>query len=225
MRKDRIAYAVAVVCSCSNLVFAQESTAVLGSVVVTASREGGLPATAVLTSVDLMGSDQIEDKNVKNSWELMGQMPGISLKSWQMGLESGKPALRGFNGEGYVSGVKLLIDGVPANTNAGHMRQLDMISPMDIDYIEVVRGTNDPRYGLHSIGGNINVATKQGGNFSDAKLSYGSWNTTDLQAVLARETDEFTQNYFFAKHKTPRHMVTSSKMNIYSTIIRLCVAH
>jgi len=202
MRKDRIALAVAVVCSCSNLVFAQESTAVLGSVVVTASREGGLPATAVLTSVDLMGSDQIEDKNVKNSWELMGQMPGISLKSWQMGLESGKPALRGFNGEGYVSGVKLLIDGVPANTNAGHMRQLDMISPMDIDYIEVVRGTNDPRYGLHSIGGNINVATKQGGNFSDAKLSYGSWNTTDLQAVLARETDEFTQNYFFAKYKS-----------------------
>jgi iron complex outermembrane receptor protein len=31
------------------------------------------------------------------------------------------------------------------------MRQLDMIFPFDIDYIEVVRGTNDPRYGLHSI--------------------------------------------------------------------------
>lgn len=202
MRKACMALAFAVGCSFSSCVWTQESTAVLGTVVVTASKESALPATAVLTSVDLMGSDQVEDKNVKNSWELLGQMPGISLKSWQMGLESGKAALRGFNGEGYVNGVKLLIDGVPANTNSGNMRQLDMIFPMDIDYIEVVRGTNDPRYGLHSIGGNINVATKQGGNYSDARLSQGSWNTTDFQGVFGRETEEFSQNYFLAVYKS-----------------------
>ena len=136
MHKARISSAVAAFFICSPWVMAQESTAVLGAVEVTAQKEGALPASAVLTSVDLMGADMVEDKNVKNSWELLGQMPGISLKSWQMGLESGKPALRGFNGEGYISGVKLLIDGVPANTNAGHMRQLDMIFPLDIDYIE-----------------------------------------------------------------------------------------
>ena len=119
MRKACMALAFAVGCSFSSCVWTQESTAVLGTVVVTASKESALPATAVLTSVDLMGSDQVEDKNVKNSWELLGQMPGISLKSWQMGLKSGKAALRGFNGEGYVNGVKLLIDGVPANTNSG----------------------------------------------------------------------------------------------------------
>ena len=202
MHKARISSAVAAFFICSPWVMAQESTAVLGAVEVTAQKEGALPASAVLTSVDLMGADMVEDKNVKNSWELLGQMPGISLKSWQMGLESGKPALRGFNGEGYISGVKLLIDGVPANTNAGHMRQLDMIFPLDIDYIEVVRGTNDPRYGLHSIGGNINVATKQGGNYRDARLSLGSWNTTDLQAVLGSQTDELSSNYFFAKYKS-----------------------
>jgi len=202
MYKARISLAVAVFFMCSSWVLAQESTAVLGAVVVTAPKDGALPASAVLTSVDLMGADMIEDKNVKNSWELMGQMPGISLKSWQMGLESGKPALRGFNGEGYISGVKLLIDGVPANSNAGHLRQMDMIFPLDIDYIEVVRGTNDPRYGLHSIGGNINVATKQGGNYRDARLSLGSWNTTDLQAVFGSQTDEVSSNYFFATYKS-----------------------
>jgi iron complex outermembrane receptor protein len=82
------------------------------------------------------------------------------------------------------------------------MRQLDMIFPLDIDYIEVVRGTNDPRYGLHSIGGNINVATKQGGNYRDARLSLGSWNTTDLQAVFGSQTDEVSSNYFFATYKS-----------------------
>ena len=202
MRKFHMTWAAAMVFACAPWVWAQESTTVLGSVVVTAEREGALPASAVLTSVDLMGSDMIEDKHVKNSWELLGQMPGISLKSWQMGLETGKPALRGFNGEGYVSGVKLLIDGIPSNTNAGHMRQMDMVFPMDIDYIEVVRGTNDPRYGLHSIGGNINVVTKQGGNYRDARLSYGTWNTTDFQAVLGSQTDEVSSNYFLATYKS-----------------------
>lgn len=202
MNTTRIAFVIAMTCLGSPMVFSQESTAVLGSVTVNATRDGALPASAILTSVDVMGADMIQDKQVKNSWELLGQLPGISLKSWQMGLESGKPALRGFNGEGYISGVKLLIDGIPATTNAGHMRQLDMIFPMDIDYIEVVRGTNDPRYGLHSIGGNINVATKQGGNYSDARLTYGSWNTTDVQTVLAREFEELSQNYYFAKYKS-----------------------
>ena len=202
MNTARIPLVIAMTCLSTTMAFSQESTAVLGAVTVTAPSIGALPASSILTSVDVMGSDMIEDKHVKNSWELLGQLPGISLKSWQMGLESGKPALRGFNGEGYISGVKLLIDGIPANTNAGHMRQLDMIFPLDIDYIEVVRGTNDPRYGLHSIGGNINVATKQGGNDRNARLSYGSWNTTDVQTVLATESDEFSQNYFFAKYKS-----------------------
>jgi len=120
---------------------AQETTPTLDTVTVLGKREGGLPASVVLTSVDVMGSEMIENKNVKNSWELLGQMPGASLKSWQMGLESGKPAFRGFNGAGYVNGIKLLIDGVPSNSNSGNMRHLDTVVPLDIDYIEVVRGT------------------------------------------------------------------------------------
>ena len=106
MKKTRIALVIAMTCLASPLVYSQDSTAVLGAVTVTAPSRGALPASSILTSVDVMGSDMIEDKNVKNSWELLGQLPGISLKSWQMGLESGKPALRGFNGEGYISGVK-----------------------------------------------------------------------------------------------------------------------
>ena len=189
---------------------AQEATPTLDTVTVLGKREGGLPASVVLTSVDVMGSEMIENKNVKNSWELLGQMPGASLKSWQMGLESGKPAFRGFNGAGYVNGIKLLIDGVPSNSNSGNMRHLDTVVPMDIDYIEVVRGTNDPRYGLYSIGGNINVATKQGGNYRDARASYGSFNTRDVQATLGIETDDWQQNYFFSKYDSDGYRDHSS---------------
>ncbi|MDL1866139.1 TonB-dependent receptor [Betaproteobacteria bacterium PRO4] len=183
-------------------ILAQESTVVLGEVTVNSSGNGSLPAGSILTSVDVMGAERVQDKNVMNSWELIGQMPGIQLTEFRLGAESGKPSFRAFNGEGYINGIKLLIDGIPSNVNNGNMRYLDIVFPLDIDYIEVVRGTNDPRYGLHNIGGNISVATRQGGNYSDGRLTYGSFNTWELQAALGRESGGFSQNYFFAKQNS-----------------------
>jgi iron complex outermembrane recepter protein len=171
------------------------SALTLGDVVVR-DFGGPLPSTRILTSVDVLGGDQVEDKNVMNSWELLGLMPGIQLTETRMGAESGKATFRAFNGEGYINGIKVLIDGIPSNVNSGNQRFIDMIFPLDIEYIEVVRGTNDPRYGLHNIGGNFNIGTRQGGNYTDARLTYGSFNTRELQAAIGRESNGFAQNYF-----------------------------
>lgn len=179
---------------------AGESTLTLGEVRVDSSSGRPLQTgSSVLTSVDVLGADKVEEKNVMNSWELLGQMPGIQLTETRQGAESGKATFRAFNGEGYINGIKTLIDGVPSNVNSGNQRFIDMIFPLDIDYIEVVRGTNDPRYGLHNIGGNINFVTRQGGNYSDGRLTYGSFNTRELQVAVGRESGNFAQNYFFAK--------------------------
>lgn len=196
LKLQRIAWLMSLAFSSA---YAQESTVTLGEISVSAPKGGGLPASRIMTSVDIMGSERVEDKNVMNSWELMGQMPGIQLTEFRMGAESGKPSFRAFNGEGYINGIKLLIDGVPSNTNSGNLRYMDMVFPLDIDYIEVVRGTNDPRYGLHNIGGNINIGTKQGGNYTDGRLTYGSFDTKELQAALGRESGGFSQNYSFTK--------------------------
>ncbi|MBO2929762.1 TonB-dependent receptor [Metapseudomonas otitidis] len=179
---------------------AGESTLTLGEVRVDSSSGRPLQTgSSVLTSVDVLGAAKVEEKNVMNSWELLGQMPGIQLTETRQGAESGKATFRAFNGEGYINGIKTLIDGVPSNVNSGNQRFIDMVFPLDIDYIEVVRGTNDPRYGLHNIGGNINFVTRQGGNYSDGRLTYGSFNTRELQVAVGRESGNFAQNYFFAK--------------------------
>lgn len=178
---------------------AADSVIMLGEVPVTAQSNGPLMASNVLTSVDILAGERVHEKNVMNSWELIGQMPGVQLTEFRLGAESGKPSFRAFNGEGYINGIKLLIDGVPSNINNGNMRHFDMISPLDIEYVEVVRGTNDPRYGLHNIGGNINVGTRQGGNYNDMRFTYGSFNTREAQAAFGKEKDGFAQNYFFSK--------------------------
>ncbi|WP_313242940.1 TonB-dependent receptor [Stenotrophomonas sp.] len=168
----------------------------LGKVDVHSHSEGQLTAHQVLTSVDVLGADQIEDKNVSQSWELLGQMPGIQLTETRQGAESGKVSFRAFNGEGYLNAIKTLIDGVPSNVNSGNQRFIDMLFPLEISYIEVVRGTNDPRYGLHNIGGNVNFGTRQGGTYTDARLGYGSYNTRSAQLAVGRESDGFARNYF-----------------------------
>jgi len=190
----------------SHSAYADDPTIVMGEVRVSAQRNGGpLLTSRVLTSVDVLGADKVEDKNVMNSWELIGQLPGVQLTETRMGAESGKASFRAFNGEGYINGIKVLIDGIPSNVNSGNQRFIDMIFPLEIDYIEVVRGTNDPRYGLHNIGGNINVGTRQGGNYTDARLTYGSYDTREAQLAIGRDSGAFAQNYFFAKQDSDEY--------------------
>lgn len=175
-----------------------EPAITLGAVRVQANAGVTLPTNSILTSVDILGADKLADKQVANSWELLGLMPGIQLTETRMGAESGKATFRAFNGEGYINGIKVLIDGVPSNVNSGNQRFIDMIFPLDIEYIEVVRGTNDPRYGLHNIGGNFNIGTRQGGTYADARVAYGSFNTYEEQLAVGLEKGGFAQNYLFA---------------------------
>ncbi|MBB3825485.1 iron complex outermembrane receptor protein [Xanthomonas arboricola] len=193
-----------------------DSALTLGKVDVHHHADGQLASHQVLTSVDVLGADEIEDKNVSQSWELLGQMPGIQLTETRQGNESGKVSFRAFNGEGYINAIKTLIDGIPSNVNSGNQRFIDMLFPLDISYIEVVRGTNDPRYGLHNIGGNVNFGTRQGGNYTDARLSYGSFNTRDAQLAVGREHEGFAQNYFVGWQASDgyRQHDTSSKYSL-----------
>ncbi|MCL8332333.1 MULTISPECIES: TonB-dependent receptor plug domain-containing protein [Pseudomonas] len=187
MRFPQASFAIFTAMFTPDLVAGQtgNSTITLGDVNITQTTGVALSTENVLTSVDVLGSDQVRDKNVMNSWQLLGQMPGIQLTETGQGAESGKVSFRAFNGEGYINGIKTLIDGVPSNVNSGNQRFIDMIFPLDIEYIEVVRGTNDPRYGLHNIGGNINFATRQGGNYVDSRVTYGSFDTREVQLQSA----------------------------------------
>ncbi|SHM99031.1 iron complex outermembrane recepter protein [Pseudomonas asturiensis] len=175
-----------------------DSVVTLGAVAVSAGQNGPLASRNILSSVDVLGADILEKQPVQYSWELFGRVPGVMLTQFNQGTTSGKLSFRGFNGEGEVNAVKLLIDGIPSNTNDGNMPFIDMIFPLEIDNIEVVRGTNDPRYGLHNIAGNASINTRQGGNDGKLRLRYGSFDTRELQLVKGVEQGNWSQNYSFS---------------------------
>jgi iron complex outermembrane recepter protein len=159
------------------------------------ARSGKLSSRDILSSVDIMNADKIQNQNVLTSFDLFHRMPGVQITQFNQGTTTGKFSFRGFNGEGNINGVKLLIDGIPSNTNDGNMPFIDAIFPLDIDSIEVVRGTNDPRYGLHAIAGNASINTTQGGNYLKGRTSYGSFDTYDIQTGAGYEMNGFSQNY------------------------------
>lgn len=167
---------------------AENSVLTLGAVNVTGTDSGPLATTSVLSSVDILGGDILEKMPVAYSWELFRRAPGVMLTEFNQGTTSGKLSFRGFNGEGEINAVKLLIDGIPSNTNDGNMPFIDSVFPMDIDSIEVVRGTSDPRYGLNNIAGNVNINTRTGGNYNKARMRYGSFNTREVQLAKGIET-------------------------------------
>lgn len=166
----------------------------VGEIVVTARGMAG-SADNVLTSVDRMGGDVAQDADVDNVFELVGQMPGIQVTDFNQGTTSGKFSMRGFNGEGNINAVKLLVDGIPSNSNDGNMPYIDMVFPLIIETIEVVRGTSDPRYGLHAIAGSANIVTRSGGTYLDARASVGSYDTYEGQLVAGLERGALSQNY------------------------------
>ncbi len=176
---------------------AQDTSFTVGDIIITAR---GMAANTgnVLTSVDILGGDIAQTADVDNAFEIIAQMPGIQLTDFNQGTTSGKFSLRGFNGEGNINAVKLLIDGIPANSNDGNMPFIDMVFPLNIAAVEVVRGTSDPRYGLHAIAGSANITTRQGGTFLDARASAGSYDTFEGQLVAGLERGAWSQNYQIA---------------------------
>lgn len=165
----------------------------VGEIVVTGQKQN--PVQNVLTSVDILGPDIAQRQNVDATFKLLARVPGVQVTDFHQGGTNGAVSFRGFNAEGGIMAVKLLIDGVPSNANDGYMWMLDGIPPIDIARVEVVRGTSDARYGLNNIAGNIAIFTRTGGTYVDAKATAGSWSSYEGQLALGLERGRFSQNY------------------------------
>ena len=109
------------------------------------------------------------------------------VNDYNQGVVAGGIGMRGFNTEGDIMHVKLLVDGIPANANSG-VADLNAVFPLNIDRMELVKGTNDPRYGLFNIAGNLQVFTSQPGRYTKVKVAGGAYGTGDVQAATAFQT-------------------------------------
>jgi iron complex outermembrane receptor protein len=152
-------------------------------------------------SQDLLARDQLENEHVNFTADLFKKIPGIYFSRFNQGIISANIAMRGFDGEGSSPHSKLLIDGIPSNLHVGYS-EMDALFPLEIDHVRVVKGTFDPRFGLHNVAGNVQMHSRQVGDAKELELMYGSFDTYEAQGYFANEGDSLTHSYFVGTRKT-----------------------
>lgn len=162
--------------------------AVLDEIVVTANRS---PTALAETgsAVTVLDREAIERASAASLVSLLRTVPGLSVS------ESGGPGgtvdvrLRGAE----TGHTLVLIDGVRVNDSAGSRDEFDfsVLTPTDIERIEVLRGPQSALYGSDAIGGVINIVTRRPdtGVSAHASVEAGSYGTVATRFGAAAGND------------------------------------
>ncbi len=156
--------------------FAQSNPSEVGQIVITANRVE-TPVDQVGSSISVITSEEIEEKQQHTLLEALKSVPGIDVV--RSGGAGGNTSvfLRGANAEHTL----VLIDGVEVNNPIATSRAFNFsdISLDNVERIEVLRGPQSTIYGSDAIGGVINVITKRGNGAPTAFASIegGSYET------------------------------------------------
>jgi len=165
--------------------FAQEKTASLEEIVVTATRTEKELASAP-GSVSVVTKDDMEKRNIKTVDEVLNTLPGVFNTRSKGLMDSGAGVtLRGIPSQ---KRTLVLMDGITLNNaNVGGVRFGGM-AVEDVERIEVVKGPFSSLYGGYAMGGVVNIITKmpEKREFT-LKTGYGSsWDRGDAMDDLRK---------------------------------------
>ena len=148
----------------------------LSEVVVTATRTN-TSTLELANSISVIDSSEIAIKNKDNIFDLLNDVPGISLTSQGSFGSLENVFIRGGN----TDHTLVLIDGIEMNMPSDPSNTFDFanLSTDNIKRIEVLRGPQSTLYGSDAMAGVINIITKEG--FGKPKFYLntegGSYNT------------------------------------------------
>jgi iron complex outermembrane recepter protein len=179
----------------------KKTSMTIGEEVIIIGKSNDIQQVELSGSQDLLARDQLENEHVNFTADIFKKIPGIYFSRFNQGIISANIAMRGFDGEGSSPHSKLLIDGIPSNLHVGYP-EMDALFPMEIDHVKVVKGTFDPRYGLHNVAGNVQMFSRQTGDAKEIELMYGSFDTYEAQGYYADEGESLSQSYFLGTRKT-----------------------
>ena len=131
----------------------------LSEIVVTATRTE-TPSIAVGSSVSVITSNEISQRQLNSVVDVLRELPGISVYQQGGPGKLSYVSMRGANSNHTL----VILDGVVMNDPSSPSNAFDFsyLNANDIDRIEVVRGPQSTLYGSDAIAGVINIITKKG---------------------------------------------------------------
>lgn len=172
-------------------------------------------------SVDIIGEDFIRKEVTNNALDLLRRVPGFTFLDYGNGGVPNGFMMRGFAAN-HGSDVLVNVDGIPIND---HQWQEDgapdfnQIGTDEIEWIEVIKGPLDARYGNWARAGVVNLYTRTRGDFFKANLTGGSWNYKKGYVTWGNELfdHKFNQVYSVEGFSTDgwRENSDQERQNIY----------
>lgn len=152
-------------------------------------------------SLSVVSSREISTRNPTNLIQALESAPGVNFIGDQINI-------RGSTGYTFGAGNKvlLLLDGVPVYASDTGQFNWDMLPPLDIEQIEILKGAGSTLWGASALGGVVNVITKSpavGGKllFSSTvgrydKPYYDEWRWTDPDRLhYTREDISYSKKF------------------------------
>jgi outer membrane receptor for ferrienterochelin and colicins len=137
----------------------EEAIEVEEEVIVTATRTGRL-ASGQATRVEVVVREEIEEKLLMTPGDivmLLNETSGIRLQPTAPALGAASVRVQGMPGR-FTS---VLTDGLPINGTQVASLGLLQIPPMDLQQVEVIKGSASALYGPSALGGVINLVTRR----------------------------------------------------------------
>jgi vitamin B12 transporter len=128
----------------------------LGEIVVTGTK---LPVSAASgpSSVSVISKHEIEQKPGGSLGALFEGLPGVYVRSYGNASAIQTVSLRGM----YAEHTLVLIDGQRYNSFQNGLTDFGILSTLNVERVEVVKGGLSPQYGTDAVGGVINIITKR----------------------------------------------------------------
>jgi iron complex outermembrane recepter protein len=156
----------------------------LDSVTVTATRTGAADIQTTAVSITALDSKTLDQATVERIEHLSGLVPTLSVS--QTPGDTPLVTLRGIGSNAAVPGgdpnVTMQIDGV--YLARGPAMALDFL---DVERVEVLRGPQGTLFGRNSVGGTINIVTRQPTNALEtrARLTAGNYDKLRVEGAIS----------------------------------------
>ncbi len=148
-------------------------------------------------SLVIITASDIRNRAYNNFEDIFVDLPGFDAYITR-GLHSVNAIQRGYR-QPFFSRTLVLVNGRAQHSLSTHYKMIDRQIPMSrIDRIEVLYGPVGVSYGPNAFLGVINIITKSSQSFSenkisgDVKLSYGSFDTREVEIGVAGKFDELS---------------------------------
>ncbi len=164
-----------------------EHVSIINEIIVEAEREIN---SSSLIRIDI-SSEDLSKSTASNLGEFLVQIPGITILDEGAGSGQKRISIRGSN----PNQVLVLLDGIPLNDPLTGEVDLNLIPVSIIESIEIKKGGNSSETGSGSIGGSIDIKSKQAfGNEISLATNAGSFNAWRIQPSISGTIGNF--NYF-----------------------------